>query len=334
MIAIVTIAVEIMLKWLSPRYFCNSISQFQYDKDLGVIAKPNLRKSILTDHIIEIYTNRIGSRNYLEKNELLEYSKIVFCIGDSFTEGVGNMTDESYPFYLDMILNRKDNVYEKNYAVFNLGLGAYGSEQSYLILLKYTEIIRKNPDVIIYFICSNDPEDDILFKSGHRHKHVITGSPYHSRLTVAINEILDRSQIYYRSKQFVDNIIMKKRVNNINPNKKSTPALSEIKSDYSQPKLSISDQLSGLSKIISFSKENDIKLIISYTGHGSKEYEMLKEFAAENDIFFSDFNPDIKRMQSVFSRLPINNEHSGGHFRSWVNYIIASNFASLIRDPE
>jgi len=311
-ISLTILSAEAFLHWVSPIYFCNTVSQFQYDKELGVVTKPNFKKSMLTDHIIEVFTNDIGSRNYLNKDELLQYEKIIFCVGDSYTEGVGNLTDASYPFYLDLLLNKNNNTYEKKFAVFNLGLAAYGSIQSFLVCKTYKEKIGKFPDVIIYFICSNDIVDDVRFKDGYRHRHVVSGSPHYHPIIVALNETLETSQLYIRIKRLFDSIY----------------------NNTITPEQFVPEQLPGLIDMIAFSKRNNIKLIISYTDYESTIYNLIKEYAIENNILFSDYRLDVEGMNAVFNELPVNNRHSGGHFRSWVNFIIAENFAALSEDNQ
>lgn len=308
------IFIELFLRWFNPTYFCNSISQFRYDKEVGVTTRPNLNKSILTDHIIEVFTNDIGSRNYLNKAELCSYKKLIFCVGDSFTEGVGNLTDQSYPFYLDLLLNNKSGIYEKNFAVVNLGLGGYGSIQSELTVSQYVRIFGRIPDAIIYFVCSNDWVEDATFQSGFTHRFAILDSPYYNRIAIMLNEILESIQVWRRFKLLISPIVHK-----------NSPL---AKGDEIYPP----ENLSGLKALIKFAKDNNIKLIISYTDYTSVEYDLFKRFAKENKILFADYKPDVASVSATIPGLPINNHHSGGHYRSWVNYIIAGKFAGFFED--
>lgn len=309
---------ELLLRWLNPVYFCNTVSQFRYDKELGVITRSNLAKSVLTDHIIEIFTNDIGSRNYLNKDDLLKYKKIIFCVGDSYTEGVGNLTDQSFPFYLDLLLNRNVSslIYEKNFAVINLGIGGYGSVQSYFSVGSYMKKIGKAPDAIIYFICDNDLEDDDAFRSGFKHQHAIFGSPYYSQPIIVFNEILESSQLWRRLKLLISPWVHK------------TTFLTQ-ENVAGRNKFKPSD-LVGLTDLINFSKKNNIKLIISYTDYQSPQYELLKEFARENKILFADYKPILKSIEMAIPKLPVRNLHSGGHYRSWISYIVAVKFSTLL----
>jgi len=325
------IACELFLRWFYPVYFCNTISQYQYDKNLGVTTKPNLEKSILTDHIIEVFTNDIGSRNYLDKDDLLKYKKIIFCVGDSYTEGTGNAVDQSYPFYLSLLLNRnKDSgLHEKNYAVINLGLGDYGSIQSYIVSKVYMEKLGRKPYAIIYFICANDPDDDILFKNGYKHRYVVLGSPYYNRVFIVLNEVLENIQLFKRIKLLSGPIVHKKSVSNEHILKKALSQENRLVTREFDP-----GSLPGLIDLVGFCKENNIKLFISYTDFKSAEYDMLKKFATDNKVGFADYRPDVESVKTAIPRIPVFNWHSGGHFRSWVNFIIASKFVPLVEKEQ
>ena len=110
-----------------------------------------------TTALTGLTTNDGGTRNYANTETLRCYAGVVFSIGDSYTEGVGNLTDESYPFYLDLLLNETGGGYQKRFAVYNLGLGAYGSIQSARIVNRYITALGRAPDVIVY-LCQGKPD--------------------------------------------------------------------------------------------------------------------------------------------------------------------------------
>lgn len=310
------VSAELFLRWFKPIYFCNTVLQFRYDKDLGVSTRANFHKSFLTDHIIEVFTNDIGTRNYLNKADLLRYKKIVFCVGDSYTEGTGNLTDQSYPFYLDLLLNRDKNTgaYEKNFAVVNLGLGAYGSMQSYLAADIYAKKLGRLPDAIIYFSCANDPADDAAFKNGDAFRFIVKDSPLYSPFIVTLTEMLEEFQLWKRIKLLMPFSLDKRRFIGAYAKKKQF-----------DPRV----DLPGLMPMADFAKKNNIKFILSYTNYKNNEYDILKKFAEDNSINFADFKPDVEGVAAVAPELPVTNRHSGGHYRSWVNFIIAGKFAQF-----
>lgn len=316
LIILILSTAEILLRVFRPVLICNTVSEFRYDKNAGVTTRPNLDFSIVTDHIIEVFTNDIGSKNYLSKDELLKYNKVIFCVGDSFTEGIGNSTDTSYPFYLDLILNRENNDYKRRFAVFNLGVGGYGSMQAYLSCITYAKEIGRLPDIVIFFICPNDFSEDLRFEKGICHHHPVPNSPYYPDILVKMNRILERFQVYLRIKYSFMRRITKQKY----------PA-----EDIAEDAAFKPEKLPGLLKLIEFSRVNDIKLIISYTNYKSRIYDEIKDFAGKNYILFADYRQELGKTASVFKNLPVRNRHSGGHFRPWVNFIIADNFAILIR---
>ncbi len=320
LIIILTLAcAEILLRVFRPALICNTVSEFQYDENVGVTTRPNLDLTIVTDHLIEVSTNDIAAKNYLSKDELLEYDKIIFCVGDSFTEGIGNLTDGNYPFYLDLMLNRNGNEYEKRFAVFNLGIGGYSSMQSYFAVKNYIKKIGRKPDIIIY-LATPYTHADVRFEQGLCHRYPVLNSPYIHPILVKLNDIFEHYQIYLRWKFSIARMFTKDKCPDPYPQKHNDK---EIEFDPAV--------LPGLEPLIEFSKRNEIELILSYTHYENKSYEGIKEFAREKNVLFADYKPDLENMIAIFQEMPVRNEHSGGHYRPWVNYIFAEHFANLIR---
>ena len=101
----------------------------------------------------------------------------VFALGDSYTQGTGLSADSSYPFQLDLELNQDDSgLYEPRFAVINLGLAAFGAEQSLLALRRFAETVGR-PNACLYLGAENDYGDDLLFRAGYRHAQIVEGSP-------------------------------------------------------------------------------------------------------------------------------------------------------------
>jgi len=312
---------ELVLRHVSPQYFCNTVRQFKYDDELGMIARNNLNFSLLTDHIIEVVTNDIGSRNFSGKEDLLRYKRIIFCVGDSYTEGIGNMSDQSYPFYLDLLLNERQGIYQKNYAVFNLGLGAYGSIQSDLLVRRYEKLISRKPDVIVYFVCDNDFDDDIAFKAGLKNDNVIQGNPRFSRWIVRLNEVFENWQLFFRLKavarKFRNALIHR-------PARQNSEVWKVVTYE------DIGRRLTGLEELNRSCKEQNIKLIVSYTEYDSILYEFMKKYSEMNGILFIDYKPLLVSTVSAMPGLLTYNTHSGGHFRSWINFYFAKQLKEVI----
>jgi lysophospholipase L1-like esterase len=80
----------------------------------------------------------------------------ILCVGDSTTYGGGLTWEEAYPHQLEIALN-SDADWSKSHGiteVVNLGVPAYGPDQSLLALERYG--VSYKPDVVIFHLCLND----------------------------------------------------------------------------------------------------------------------------------------------------------------------------------
>lgn len=321
--AVLLFAADWAIRLTSPMFFSNTVSQFKYDEELGSIAKPNLNFHVLTDHIIEVTTNDVGSRNFATSSTLLSYERVIFCVGDSFTEGVGNLNDESYPFYLDLFLNQVDDEYRKNFAVVNLGLGAYGSIQSARIVDRYAKALNRPPDIIIYLICDNDASDDVAFLNGLKHDNVVDGNPRFPGWYIRLNQMLEQSQIYLRAKLAGRNI----------RNRMLRTAATLPMPDRPPTTEDPDSVLPGLRELRKTADTYHSRVLLSYTEIDQPMYDVVRAYAARNGWGFIDYKPAVARTRTVMPSLPTHHTHSGGHYRSWVNFSIARRAAALIRSP-
>jgi len=145
--------------------FCRIIPQFRYeyfpdiyrpDKKLGWVLIPSSqaidRKPCYS---IRIKINSMGLR---DREVALQKKKNTFRIlvlGDSFTFGSGVENEETFPKYLERLLNVKSN--EIKYEVINAGIFGWGTSQEYAYLKEGG--IRFKPDLIILAFAPNDVED-------------------------------------------------------------------------------------------------------------------------------------------------------------------------------
>ena len=60
-------------------------------------------------------------------------------------------------------------------------------------------------------------------------------------------------------------------------------------------------------------------------------YQWLKEWARDNGVAFADWYPGVESVRRSMPALPATNDHSSGHYRSWVNTFIARAFAKPIQ---
>ena len=108
----------------------------EFDKDLGWSFKPNI-----VDGDGLLYTDEHGIRipNVNFKFDNLKPS--ILFLGCSFTFGSGLSFDESF-------VGQFANIPSINYQVVNLGIPAYGTDQSYLALKRHMK--RFNTKIVIY----------------------------------------------------------------------------------------------------------------------------------------------------------------------------------------
>jgi hypothetical protein len=319
------LAIEILLRLFFPIYFTGgSVGSYQYDEKLGTRLKPNIHWLKTTDYQQEIYTNRIGTTNFHQHFD--GHPILIFAIGDSFTQGIGLPSDATYPFQLDLIMNmHNDGKYLSRYAVVNLGSAGYGGEQELLSLLMYKEILG-TPNYILYFGCENDYMDDILFKNRYRHQHLVDGNPYVGKLLKPLQWFANGTETGKRAKIALGTL------------KRN----SYMKDDHQEQEIEKSSNIaeleeSVLNKLLASSKDLNALLIVSWSSSpddSSSSYQWLKEWAKEKNVAFADWHPMVESVLKAIPGIPITNPHSGGHYRTWVNTMIAEAFAEQIRKGE
>lgn len=307
-------AAEWGLGRFAPLYLVGIQEAFQYDPDLGYRFKPGIHRFKLTDHLEEVRTNAIGSVNFAES--LARYPALVFAAGDSYTQGTGNPSDTAYPFQLDLLLNEDgDGFYRERYGVVNLGLAAFGTEQSLIALKRYAEIIGR-PRYILYLGCDNDWDDDVLFRNGYRHRHLVDGSP---RWGILVGPALwlGEFELVKRAKVALAEVRHARMMSD------AAPVRSE-----GEPEPSVAERVwPVLERIVALSREWDATLVLSWANPGTISYAWLRSKAAEEQIPFADWVPAVESVREKLPGLPFANSHSGGHWRPWANAVIARSYA-------
>ena len=314
-ILISLIAIELILRLFFPVYQTSILAAYEYDEELGTRLRPGVHLFKTTDFQEEVRVNQLGTVNFQE--DFSRYESLVFAAGDSFTQGTGLPSDMSYPAQLDMKLNQNDEgLYTNKYGVVNLGLAAFGGEQSLIALRRYASKI-KPPNYILYLGCDNDYEDDVLFKSGYRHKHIVQGSPQWGSLVRPMQWLTNDLQLGLRLKLAVSQLRRSKlSADDANAAQAETASVAEL-------------ELPVLEKLAAFAKENNAVLIVSWSETG-RSYDWLKQWSDANAVAFADWGPNVDSVKSSIPALPIDNQHSGAHHRGWVNGIIADEYARKI----
>jgi lysophospholipase L1-like esterase len=320
-IFLATFFVEIFLRLFSPLHLAGNIKAYQYDQELGYRLKPKLHFFNTTDYQQEFRTNQLGTINFQES--FTDYDEIVFALGDSYTQGTGLPGDSSYPFQLDLKLNFHGGEYNKRYAVINLGLAAFGGKQAIAALRIFQNVIT-TPDYILYLGSNNDYQDDMLFESGYRHQHLVDGNPNWGMMLKPIQWFANGTEIGKRTKLAINGIRREKTTRN---NKKPSGESSENNIAKLQEPI--------FSELLVISNKMNAPLIVSWSGPPGEvegSYLWLKEWASERNVYFADWHPKVLSVLEAIPGLPQINNHTGGHYRTWINSMIAESFAEQLAE--
>jgi len=321
-------AVELLLKLRSPVYFADDYNAYYYSPELGYRLKKSLGLRNSTDFQREVNTNQMGTVNY--QDNFNNYKMLIFAGGDSFTKGVGVPADASYPFQLDLLLNLKGDTYYPNYGVVNLGVAGYGTEQVLLQIKRYQKEIG-TPNYILFLGNETDYQDDLTFRSGSLHRKMLEGNPNYSPLLIGPLQWLQyETETGKRVKLFLKNWPTWRW-----SNKNSSKPRNEGSAKPRNPN-EVELQEPVLQKLNNLSKELNATLIVSWVPcYWSKEispnYLALKQYAARNNLAFADWYPMVSSVLDHNPNLPAINYHSAGHYRAWINQMIARAFAQHIK---
>ena len=314
--------VEMVLRVVSPMHLTGgNIGIYKYDPIIGYTLKKGYW-SQLTDFKQETFVNNIGTVNI--SNDFKPYKSLVFALGDSNTQGTGVPMDQPYPMQLDLLLNLHMGEYQNEYGIVNLGLAANGGKQNLLLYSKYKKILGV-PNYIMYLGTDNDVGDDMLFESGHRHRHLVEGSPIYGNWVKPLAWLIHRTEIgkrmnYIRG-QYKLNEIKNNELGKIeDPSNKSVAQQQEHHLNWLKKE---ADSINA-------------KLIVGWSDlpPESLSYEWLKEWATRNDIAFADWYQSVSSVKSKLPMIQIKNDHMSGHYRSWVLGQIAQSFRIHIQNTD
>jgi len=306
---------EVVLRMTAPIYLAGIPEAYRYDQEIGYLLKSGIHMLKTTDHLQEIRTNRLGTVNFEE--DFSDYPGMLFAIGDSFTAGTGLAADASYPFQLSMMLNRDGNgMFERRVAVVNLGLAALGMEQSLLVLRRYRKEIG-NPDGVLLLGCQNDFQDDLLFESGYRHQHIVDDNPMWGPLVAPL--------------QWASNFELAKRTKLAIGSLRASLIRGAGRNERRPADRSVAEaEWPIIEKIIRDASESGSFVVLGWADGESDSYLWLKQKAREREIPFADWYPRARAVMDAIPELSISNPHSAGHWRTWVNRLIAEEYARQV----
>ena len=111
------------------------------------VLKPNssdTRQSPYGDYNITLQINSYGLRDY--ERPIREGARKVLVLGDSMTYGQGVEINETYPKYLELMLNKAFG----NFEVFNGGYAGSHSIDSYYLYLKKEALQKFSPEIVFF----------------------------------------------------------------------------------------------------------------------------------------------------------------------------------------
>lgn len=310
-VAAALVAAECVLRTFAPLHLSGIRDAYEYDEVLGVRLKPGVHLVETKDYREEVRVNRLGTLNFEE--DVSGYERRVFALGDSYTQGVGAPPDTSYPFELGLLLDvDADGQYQRRHAVLNLGLSAYGGEQSLLVLDRYRARVGR-PDVVLYLGSDNDADDDRLFLSGARHRHLVDGNPRYGHF-LGLLQWLSRTEIGKRG-SLARAVLAGNASSGVGAAGPETPVAQQQESIFT--------------RLVARCAETQTRLVVSWSMPGAS-YDWLARWAADHGVSFADWAPSVASVQAAIPDLPAENDHSGGHHRAWVSRMIAAAYARQI----
>jgi hypothetical protein len=315
-LTLILAVIEVFLRLYAPIVPVDVPWMYEYDAQAGYRLAADLHIFESTDYQKEIVSNSLGTADFRENFDRTR--SLVFALGDSYTQGSGIPADMAYPFQLDLTLNLDSTgLYDPRFTVVNLGVFSYGCEQSILRLNEYTQKID-TPAVVLYMGYDNDYADDQSFLAGVRHRFITKGSPYWPAWSIYPLQVIQH------------NLEIAKRVRVAFHLLRGNSRGEALERSMGDTLISVAAREGdALNRLLDQCRAYDARLIVTWVGP-SASYEWLKRWANRNHATFADWVPKINAVKSATPRLPLENNHSGNHFRGWVNRVIAEEFARQI----
>ncbi|HTZ11717.1 MAG TPA: SGNH/GDSL hydrolase family protein [Candidatus Margulisiibacteriota bacterium] len=139
---------EFIVRKIAPQQLVDF--NFEPDMELAGVNRPNC--NFISYYGCSVRTNSAGFR----MDEEIDRSRgQILCIGDSFTFGWGQEIENSFYGILSRTMQGKF----KGIQLVNAGVGGYGINQVYKLLVRLHERHTMDTAGIIYFMSANDPYD-------------------------------------------------------------------------------------------------------------------------------------------------------------------------------
>jgi hypothetical protein len=89
-----------------------------------------------------------------------------------------------------------------------------------------------------------------------------------------------------------------------------------------------------IDKIVNLCGEQGAVTVLGWSSGGSPSYDWLQAKTAAEGLAFADWWPSVESVQQSVGEISLANPHSGGHWRTWINRLIADAFAREIERLE
>ena len=126
------------------------------------------------------------------------FNKTILTLGDSFVYGAFVDSNQTYPAYLEKILNESGN----QTRVYNAGVVGFGTDQEFLYFTSYI-LPNLKPNIVIWNIHENDPYDNIeacliqyADNKSYDYKGYLNTLYILSRLNTSLPKSITQSDIY------------------------------------------------------------------------------------------------------------------------------------------
>lgn len=150
---------EIVVRMIEPK----EVMRYFYSEDSNILHhkfKPNaVGRYKTTEFDTDYKINSLGLRDKEYSVQKPANTFRIVMIGDSFTEGDGVFSDETFSKRLEVKL--QSNRTGTNYEVINAGVGSYSALLEYLYLKNYG--LQLQPDLVILNFDLSDVYDDITY---------------------------------------------------------------------------------------------------------------------------------------------------------------------------
>lgn len=257
-------------------------------------------------------TNELGYRDIELETEGVKDKKIIICLGDSYTAGLGiNNAEDRYSNLLSKKL-------PDDYKVFNLGVPAANTQDEFENLKNFPV----KPDIIVLQHCQNDLDDlladkRLQYQSESSIQLALQKFIYFSYFINYVHSVISppvSDSTYERYGEYLENIYGDETIMN---------------------KLYV-----VFDEIVSYCDGNNIKLVVvlyPLLGMNDKYYDYSYIYTNPIENYFNNKNIAVLNITPLLKKIPVSQRvvsASDYHPNELVNEIIAENLLPIVLEME